>query len=55
MDYPATAASLDHLPNGLTVILDPDPAAPVVSAQVWVETGSLHEGALLGSGVSHFL
>lgn len=55
MDYPATAASLDHLPNGLAVILDPDSAAPVVSAQVWVETGSLHEGALLGSGVSHFL
>ncbi|HEY1120544.1 MAG TPA: pitrilysin family protein, partial [Haloferula sp.] len=55
MDYPATAAVLDHLPNGLTVILDPDPAAPVVSAQVWVETGSLHEGGLLGSGVSHFL
>ncbi|RYD48674.1 MAG: insulinase family protein, partial [Verrucomicrobiaceae bacterium] len=55
MDYPATAAVLDHLPNGLTVILDPDPAAPVVSAQVWVETGSLHEGSLLGSGVSHFL
>ncbi len=55
MDYPATAATLDHLPNGLTVILDPDPAAPVISAQLWVETGSLHEGALLGSGVSHFL
>lgn len=55
MDYPATAATLETLPNGLTVILDPDPAAPVVSAQVWVETGSLHEGALLGSGVSHFL
>lgn len=55
MDYPATAAVLDSLPNGLTLILDPDPAAPVVSAQLWVETGSLHEGALLGSGVSHFL
>ena len=55
MDYPATAATLDALPNGLTVILDPDPAAPVISAQLWVETGSLHEGALLGSGVSHFL
>ncbi len=55
MDYPATAATLDTLPNGLTVILDPDPAAPVVSTQLWVETGSLHEGALLGSGISHFL
>ncbi|WP_193210615.1 M16 family metallopeptidase [Luteolibacter marinus] len=55
MDYPATAATQDALPNGLTVILDPDAAAPVISAQLWVETGSLHEGALLGSGVSHFL
>ena len=55
MDYPATAATLDSLPNGLTLILDPDPAAPVVSSQLWVETGSLHEGTLLGSGVSHFL
>jgi zinc protease len=55
MDYPATAATLESLPNGLTLILDPDPAVPVVSAQLWVETGSLHEGAILGSGVSHFL
>lgn len=55
MDYPATAAMLDRLPNGLTLILDPDPAAPVVSAQLWVESGSLHEGAHLGSGISHFL
>src|SRR5690606_21890737 len=51
MEYPATTATLDTLPNGLTVILDPDPSAPVVSAQVWVETGSLHEGGRLGSGL----
>lgn len=55
MEYPATAATLEHLANGLAVILDPDSAAPVVSAQLWVETGSVHEGALLGSGISHFL
>ncbi|MDB6077639.1 MAG: peptidase domain protein [Akkermansiaceae bacterium] len=55
MEYPATAATLDSLPNGLSVILDPDSAAPVVSAQIWVESGSIHEGALLGSGLSHFL
>lgn len=55
MDYPATAATLESLPNGLTLILDPDPAVPVVSAQLWVESGSLHEGGLLGSGLSHFL
>jgi zinc protease len=55
MEYPVTAATLDTLPNGLSVILDPDAAAPVVSAQIWVESGSLHEGPLLGSGLSHFL
>ena len=55
MEYPATAATVETLPNGLTLILDPDPTAPVVSAQIWVETGSIHEDALLGAGVSHFL
>jgi zinc protease len=55
MEYPPTAATVETLPNGLTVILDPDPTAPVVSAQIWVETGSVHEDRLLGSGVSHFL
>jgi zinc protease len=55
MEYPATTATVETLPNGLTLILDPDPTAPVVSAQIWVETGSIHEDSLLGSGVSHFL
>ena len=32
MEYPATAATVETLRNGLTMILDPDPAAPVVSA-----------------------
>ncbi len=55
MEYPSTHATVETLPNGLTLILDPDPAAPVVSAQIWVETGSIHEDRHLGSGVSHFL
>ena len=55
MEYPATAATVETLPNGLTLILDPDPAAPVVSAQIWVATGSMHEDAHLGGGISHFL
>jgi len=55
MQFPATSATLEMLPNGLSLILDPDDAAPVVSAQLWVESGSIHEGAQLGSGVSHFL
>lgn len=43
------------LPNGLTVLLKHDTAAPVCSVQVWVKTGSIHEGAHLGAGLSHFL
>jgi zinc protease len=55
MEYPATTATVETLPNGLTLVLDPDPAARVVSAQIWAETGSMHEDLLLGSGISHFL
>lgn len=55
MDYPLTSATRLTLPNGLTLILDPDPSAPVISVQAWVATGSIHEGEKLGSGLSHFL
>ncbi|MGB6223701.1 M16 family metallopeptidase [Haloferula sp.] len=55
MDFPPTSATTRTLPNGLTLILDPDDSAPVISSQLWIETGSIHEGPLLGSGVSHFL
>lgn len=54
-NYPPTTATVEHLPNGLAVILDPDPGAEVVSTQLWVETGSIHEDAHLGAGISHFL
>ena len=43
------------LPNGLTLILKPDSSAALASVQVWVKTGSQHEGASLGAGLSHFL
>jgi len=43
------------LPNGVTVLLKQDTAAPVASVQVWVKTGSIHEGAYLGAGLSHYL
>lgn len=55
MEYPLTTATRLTLPNGLTLILDPDPSAPVISVQAWVATGSIHEGEKLGSGLSHFL
>ncbi len=55
MEFPDTSATLHILENGLHVILDADSSAPVISTQAWVETGSIHEGALQGAGVSHLL
>ena len=43
------------LPNGLTLIVKPDHSAALASVQVWVKTGSIHEGANLGAGLSHFV
>ena len=43
------------LSNGLTVVHRADFSSEVVSVQVWVKTGSIHEGGMLGSGVSHYL
>jgi zinc protease len=43
------------LPNGVTLILKPDRSAALASVQVWVKTGSIHEGACLGAGLSHYL
>ena len=42
------------LPNGLTLVHRPDFSSEGVSVQIWVKTGSIHEGALIGSGLSHF-
>jgi len=43
------------LPNGLTLLIKPDHRSPVASVQLWVKTGSIHEDAALGSGLSHYL
>ena len=43
------------LPNGFTVLVEPDRSAPVASVQVWVRSGSIHEGPWLGAGLSHLL
>jgi len=58
-------ALLDHLyrvpverrvlSNGLTLAHRADFSADVVSVQFWIKTGSIHEGELLGSGLSHYL
>jgi len=43
------------LPNRLIVIAQELPTAPVVSSQVWVETGTVYEQEFNGLGLSHFL
>lgn len=43
------------LANGLTLVHRPDFSSEVVSVQVWVKTGSIHEDAFIGSGLSHYL
>src|SRR5579863_3452906 len=43
------------LPNGLTLLVKPDRSAALASVQVWVKTGSVHEGTQLGAGLSHYL
>ena len=43
------------LENGLTIIVREDHSAPVVSAQAWAMTGSVHEDKWLGAGLSHVL
>lgn len=41
------------LPNGLTVLVQENHAAPVVAVRVYVKTGSIYENQFLGSGLSH--
>ena len=41
--------------NGLTVIVNKQTAFPVVSVQIWVGTGSEHEGEHAGAGLSHLI
>src|SRR5262245_60834171 len=53
--FPPVAAQLSILPNGLTIIVQTDRSAPVASVQAWCGTGSIDEGRLLGSGLSHIL
>jgi zinc protease len=47
--------TLTTLENGLTIIVREDHSAPVVSAQAWAMTGSIHEDRWLGAGLSHVL
>jgi zinc protease len=51
----ASAVAQLELDNGLTILVQPDFTAPVVSLQFWCATGSIHEGRWLGAGLSHLL
>ncbi len=53
--FPSATARKHILPNGLTLLVQEDRSAPVVSIQAWVGTGSIHEGPWLGAGLSHLL
>jgi zinc protease len=55
INLPAQQPRILSLENGFQALLKPDPAAPVVSLQVWVRTGSIHEEQWLGAGLSHLL
>ena len=41
--------------NGLTVLVVPQHELPLLSLQVWVGTGSVHEAEYTGAGISHLL
>ena len=44
----------DRLPNGMLILVQPDPRAPVVTSQVWYKVGSSDEPGGL-TGISHVL
>ncbi|HEY1789841.1 MAG TPA: pitrilysin family protein [Verrucomicrobiae bacterium] len=47
--------TMTTLENGLVIIVREDHSAPVVSAQAWCMSGSIHEDRWLGAGLSHVL
>ncbi len=49
------APTREVLANGVTLLLLEDRAAPIVTLQAWFRTGSIHEGAWLGCGISHYV
>ena len=52
LDEPIERRVLD---NGLVAIVKPDHSSAVASVQVWVRSGSIHEGRWSGGGLSHYL
>ena len=54
INFPNYVTDQFKLDNGLNFIIREDRSNPVVSLQAWCETGSIHEGQFLGSGVSPY-
>ncbi|HEV3272443.1 MAG TPA: pitrilysin family protein [Candidatus Methylacidiphilales bacterium] len=52
---PVPTVEVRELSNGLSVLVQPDFTAPVVSIQFWCASGSIHETPWLGAGLSHLL
>lgn len=52
---PESHAQVFTYENGLTLIVEEDRSAPVASVQAWCGTGSIHESAKMGAGLSHIL
>lgn len=52
---PSLEAESKVLENGMKLFVLERPNLPIASVQLWVKTGSIHEGEFLGSGLSHFL
>ncbi len=55
VEAPPMNAQARTLPNGLEVIVREDHEHPLVSVQLWVRAGSLHEEAWTGAGLAHCL
>src|SRR5437879_12044972 len=55
ISFPPNTAQRLTLANGLTLIVQEDRSAPVVSVQAWCATGSTTEDKHLGTGLYHIL
>lgn len=53
LTVPSLTAEVRTLDNGLDVIIREDHEHPLVSVQIWVKAGSLHEEKWTGAGLAH--
>lgn len=53
IEIPPSNAQVRTLDNGLEVIIREDHQHPLVSVQIWVKAGSIHEEKWTGAGLAH--